>query len=350
LVNLRNSKKGFRVASTDARYRKKRLDRGIKARTDTLFVISSISEILYLLLPRAVPVLALLILPLVLSPYWGKVFIYACIFGLLALSWDFLASCGLFSLGQSLFFGFGAYTAGALSYYFNLTPVITLPIATLFGGILSASLLSPVVRLRGVYFAMVTLILPMLFLKVIETTGLFGGCHGLSPLAPFFNEWVARYLAVIAFLVCLFGFRRLINEDYGLVLRAIRDDDRAVMSAAINIYWRKIQALFLAGAVGSFAGAFMTHHYQFVGMTVFALDYSILPVAAAALGGPGTFAGSALGAMILVPLSESLRALGGLRIALYCAVLIGSVIILPEGIFHYMARKYHQFERLERID
>jgi branched-chain amino acid transport system permease protein len=196
---------------------------------------------------------------------------------------------------------------------------------------------------------MVTLMMPLLFMKMIETTGLLGGSHGLSALAPFPNEWVAIYLAVGAFLVCLFVFRRVINEDYGLVLRAIRDDDRAVMSAAINIYWRKTQALFVAGAVGSFVGAFMTHHYQFVGMTAFALDYSILPVAASALGGPGTFAGAALGSMVLVPLSEALRALSGLRIAIYCVILILSVIAVPEGIFHYIERKYHQFERLVRV-
>jgi len=312
------------LASVDARYRKKRLDRGVKARSDTIYAISSYREILYLLLPRLLPVIALLILPLVLTGYWGKVLVFACMYGLLALSWDLLASCGLFSLGQALFFGFGAYVAGTLSYYLHWTPALTLPIATICGGLLSAALLSPVVRLRGVYFAMVTLMLPMLLLKMIETTGLVGGSHGLSALAPFYNEWIARYLAVVAFLVCLFGLRRLINEDYGLVLRAIRDDDRAVMSAAINIYWRKIQALFIAGAVGAFAGALMTHHYQ-------------------------TFAGAALGSMILVPLSESLRALGGLRIALYCAILIGSVIALPEGIFHYMERKYHQFERLVKV-
>ena len=89
----------------------------------------------------------------------------------------------------------------------------------------------------------------------------------------------------------------------------------------------------------------MTHHYQFLGMSAFALDYSILPVAAVALGGQGAFAGAAMGSLILVPLSETLRALGGLRIAIYCLILIGSILVLPEGLFHYLARKYHQFER-----
>jgi len=337
------------LAERTTQFRRKRLDRGVKARSDTIFVIASWKDTLYLLLPRALPVLLLLLLPLWLKGYWGKVIVYACMYGLLALSWDFLASCGLFSLGQALFFGIGAYIAGTLNHYLHLPPAVTIPVATLGGGMLCALLLSPVVRLRGVYFAMITLMLPLLFKKTIDTTGVFGGTHGLPSLAPLPSDLSATYLGVCGFLACLFLFRRLIHSDYGLVLRAIRDDDRAVMSGAINIYWRKIQAVFISGAVGAFAGALMTHHYQFLGMSAFALDYSILPVAAVALGGQGSFAGAALGSLILVPLSESLRALGGLRIAIYCAVLIVSIIGLPEGIFHYLSRKYQQFERLVEV-
>jgi branched-chain amino acid transport system permease protein len=337
------------MAAVEAQYRRKRLDRGIKARADTIFVIASWKDMLYLLAPRLVPVMALLILPLLLKGYWGKVLVYACMYGLLALSWDFMASCGLFSLGQALFFGMGAYVAGTLNYYFHLPPSVTLPLATLAGGFFCAVLLGPVVRLKGVYFAMITLMLPLLLRKVIDTTGVFGGTNGLPSLSPFPSDLLATYFAIIGFLGCLFIFRRVINSDYGLVLRAIRDDDRAVMSGAINIYSRKIQAVFISGAVGAFAGALMTHHYQFLGMSVFALDYSILPVAAVALGGPGTFAGAALGSMILVPLSETLRALGGLRMAIYCGILIASIVMLPEGIFHYVARKYHQFDRAVEV-
>ena len=337
------------MAETTVQRRRKRLDRGIKARSDTIFVIASRRDTLYLLLPRVLPVIALLSLPLLLTGYWGKVLVFACMYGLLALSWDFMASCGLFSLGQALFFGLGAYIAGTLNHYLQIPPIVTVPAATLGSGLLSAALLGPVVRLKGVYFAMITLMLPILLLKMIDTTGIFGGTHGLPSLSPFPSELLATYLAVIGFLACLFIFRRVINSDYGLVLRAIRDDDRAVMSGAINIYWRKIQAVFISGAVGGFAGALMTHHYQFLGMSAFALDYSILPVAAVALGGQGTFAGAAIGSLILVPLSESLRALGGLRMAIYCGILIVSIIGLPEGIFHYMARKYHQFERTVEV-
>jgi branched-chain amino acid transport system permease protein len=56
-----------------------------------------------------------------------------------------------------------------------------------------------------------------------------------------------------------------------------------------------------------------------------------------------------LGAFILVPVSEALRAFGTLRVVIYCAVLVIFVVGLPEGIFHYLQRKYHQFERMVEV-
>jgi len=140
------------------------------------------------------------------------------------------------------------------------------------------------------------------------------------------------------------------TTDYGLVLRAIKENDRSVMSGGINIYWFKAQALFWASCVGAFCGAYVTHIYMFVGMPAFALDYSILPVAAAVVGGMGTFAGSLMGAFILVPLSEALRGVGGLRTVLYALSLVVFIVALPEGIFHHIKRKYHQFERWVEVE
>ena len=296
---------------------------------------------------------ALLILPLLkgaVGLYWLKVFVITCNVALLALSWDLLASVGLISLGQSLFFGVGAYLAGCLNNRLGLSPLLTIPLAALGGAFICTILLFPVLRLRGVYFAIVTLTFPLLLTRFIETTKILGGTEGMSALSSLPNLWVEIYLPVLALLVCLFGFRRLISEDYGLVLQGIRDNDRAVMSGAINIYWFKIQAVYLAGLVAAFSGAFMTHYYRFVGMPAFSLDYSILPLTAAVLGGAGTFAGPTLGAFILIPLSEMLRAFGTLRVVFYSAILILCVVGLPEGLFHYIQRKYHQFERVVRVD
>lgn len=330
--------------------RRERIDRGIKARSDDIFALTSYREMLYVAVPPVLPVVALIILPLVLPIYWQKVLISTAIFALLAMSWDFLVSAGMVSLGQALFFGVGAYVAGSLDHYFGLPMWMTIPLGTVLGGALCTVCLVPVLRLRGVYFAMVTLVLPLMLERVVEATGVLGGTEGLTGLQSIGNPWVEIYVLLAVLVAALFGFRRLVTTDYGLVLKAIKDNDRSVMSGGINIYWLKAQALFLAGCVGAFCGAYMTHVYKFVGMPVFALDYSILPLASAVVGGMGTFAGSLMGAFILVPLSEALRSVGGLRTVLYALSLVVFIVALPEGIFHYIQRKYQQFERWVEVE
>jgi branched-chain amino acid transport system permease protein len=305
---------------------------------------------LYLSAPRLLPIVGLLVLSLALSVYWQRVLLSVSVFALLAISWDILAQSGMISLGQALFFGTGAYLAGIMNHYWGWPPVVTIPLATIFGGLMCTLLLTPVLRLRGIYFSMVTLVLPLMLVRIVEATRIFGGTEGLSGLSPLPTRWVEIYLIIAALLAALFGFRRLMDSDFGLVLKGINDNDRSVMNAGINIYWFKIQALFIASSVGAFAGAYMTHVYLFVGMPVFALDYSILPIAAAVVGGIGTLAGSTLGAFILVPLSEILRGLGGLRIVFYGLFLVIFTVALPEGIFHYIQRKYHQFERWVEVE
>ena len=332
--------------STDSKHRRKeRIDRGIKARSSDIFALSSWREMLYLAAPRCIPIVGCLVLPLVLGIYWQRVLLSVAVFALLAISWDILEQSGMISLGQALFFGMGAYAAGVLNHYFGWSPYLTIPIAALLGGLTCTLVLLPVLRLRGIYFSMVTLIVPLMLVRIVEATRIFGGTEGLSGITPLASRWIELYVIVGALLGALFGFRRMMGSDYGLVLKAIKDNDRSVMNAGINVYWFKTQALFIASATGAFAGAFMTHVYMFVGMPVFALDYSILPIAAAVVGGPGTLAGATLGAFILVPLSEILRGIGGLRIVIYGLFLVVFIVALPEGIFHYIQRKYHQFER-----
>ena len=330
--------------------RKERIDRGIKVRSTDIFALSSWREMLYLAVPRLLPVVGCLVLPLVLGVYWQKVLLSVAVFALLAISWDILAQTGMVSLGQALFFGVGAYCAGVLNHYWGVSPFITIPVAAIAGGLICTLFLLPVLRLRGIYFSMVTLIIPLMLVRIIEATKIFGGTEGLSGMTPLPSKWVELYLIMGVLLTVLFSFRRMLDSDYGLVLKGINDNDRSVINAGINIYWFKAQALFIAGSIGAFAGAFMTHVYMFVGMPVFALDYSILPIAAAVVGGPGTLAGATFGAFLLIPMSEALRGFGGLRIVLYGVFLVVFVVAMPEGIFHYIQRKYHQFERWVEVE
>jgi len=315
-----------------------------------VYAVTSYREMWYLLFPRVIPVVGIAILACFLPLYWKKVLIQACIFAMLAVSWDFLSTCGLLSLGQALFFGIGSYTAGSLDHYFHFPIFVTIPIATVVGGLLSTILLLPVIRLRGIYFAMVTLILPLMLIRLIEATKILGGTEGLTGLSPYPNIWVEITAIMLGMWVALFALRRFITSDYGLIFVSINDNDRATMASGINIYKFKAQALFIGSCICAFCGAFMTHSYMFTGMPVFALEFSILPIAASAIGGIGTLAGPLLGAFVLVPLSEILREFGTLRIVFYGLILVICVVALPEGIFHYLSRKYNETERWVKIE
>jgi branched-chain amino acid transport system permease protein len=145
--------------------------------------------------------------------------------------------------------------------------------------------------------------------------------------------------------VALFALRRLLVSDYGVIFVALKDNDRAVEASGLNTLWFKVQAIFIGSSLCAFCGAFMTHYHMSVGMSAFALDLSIFPIASCVVGGMGTLAGPVLGALFLGPLSEALRSLGTFRIVIYSATLVIFIAAIPEGIFPYLKRKYEQTER-----
>jgi branched-chain amino acid transport system permease protein len=150
---------------------------------------------------------------------------------------------------------------------------------------------------------------------------------------------------ILMVLIFLFGMRRLVNTDLGLVFRAVKDNDQAVKASGMSITFYKAIAVFIASAMGCLGGACLVHIYMWSGMSLFALDFSIIPIAATVIGGGGTLVGPVLGTLILVPASELLREFGTLRIVFYALILVGFIIFRSEGIMVFGRRKYHQFER-----
>jgi len=331
--------------------RKERLDRGIKIRSDGLYALMSWRELLYLILPRLALIVGLLILPLVVpGMYWQRVISIVCIYALLALSFDLLAHfVGLVSLGGAFSIGTGGYLAAILNTSMSLPPLVSIPVATLLGAVICTLCLLPCLPLRGVYFAIVTLMYPLLLMRVIEALDIFGGTEGIFGISSFANRWVEQYFIITVVLVFLFGIRRLVNLDLGLVLRAVKDNDQAVRASGMSITYYKTIAVFIAAAMGCLGGAYLVHIYMWAGLSMFALDFSILPIAATVIGGAGTLVGPVLGAFILVPINELLRAFGTLRIAFYAIILIAFIVFRSEGFMVYARRKYHQFERWVKV-
>jgi len=331
--------------------RKERLDRGIKVRSDTVYAVSSWREILFLLAPRAGLIFALLIAPLAVpSLYWQRVICIMGVYALLAVGFDFLAHfVGLVSLGGALFIGVGAYLAGCLNHYLGLPPVFAICIATVGGAFICTLILLPSLPLKGVYFAIITFAFPIMIERIIVAANILGGTDGIPGLDVFSSTWLSQYSILAIVLLSLFGLRRLVNEDVGVVFRGVKDNDQAIRASGLNVTYYKAMAVFLSAMMGCFGGAYLAHLYGWVGTSLFSLDFSVFPLVATVVGGPGTLAGPLLGCMILVPISEMLRAFGALRVVIYSLIMVLFILFWSEGLLNWARRKYEQFEHWVRV-
>ncbi len=332
--------------------RRERIDRGVKVRTEGIYAISSLSDMLYLIGPPLTFIILLLSLPILLefAPYWKRVVNIMCVYALLSISFDFLANCvGLVCLGGSFFIGIGGYFSAIFNIYFSLPFYISIPLASITGAVFSTLLIFPCLPLKGVYFAIVTLMYPLLFTRIIEALDILGGTNGITGLQSFPDPWTEQYTIIIITILILFFMRRFMREDIGLVLKGIKDNDQSVRASGINITLMKLLSVFIASLIGCFSGAYIAHLYMWAGISLFALDFSIIPIAATVIGGGGIFTGSVIGSFILVPLSEFLRFFGTFRIVIYSIILTAFIVLKSEGIVVYLQRKYHQFERWVKI-
>jgi len=331
--------------------RKERIDRGIKVRSDGLYALMSWREMVYLALPRFILIAGMLALPFLMpGVYWQRVISIVCIYAILALSFDFLAHyVGLVSLGGAFFIGVGGYIAGILNSYFHIPPFLTVPLAAVIGGAICTLLLFPCLPLKGVYFAIVTLMYPLFMARIIEAFNIFGGTDGILGIDSFSSAFVEQYFIVAMLLIFIFAIRRMVTTDMGLIFTAVMDNDQAVKASGISITKYKSLAVFIAASMGCMAGACLTHIYMWTGISMFALDFSILPIAATVIGGSGTLVGPLLGCLILVPVSELLRDFGTLRIVFYATLLVGFILFKSEGLMVFGQRKYEQFERWKKI-
>ena len=256
----------------------------------------SLRELSYLTLPRFIMIAGMLALPFLMPDmYWQRVISIVCIYSILALSFDFLAHyVGLVSLGGAFFIGTGGYIAGILNSYFGIPPVLTVPLATIIGGAFCTLTLLPCLPLKGVYFAIVTLMYPLFMARIIEAFDIFGGTDGLVGIDSFSSAFGEQYFVIVMVLIFLFGMRRLVTTDMGLIFTAIMDNDQAVKASGISITRYKALAVFIASAMGCMAGACLTHIYMWSGISQFALDFSILPIAATVIGGALAYGGHRL--------------------------------------------------------
>lgn len=325
-----------------------RLDRGVRARTQDIYALMLYTDLLYLIGPRILPFLFLLIFPLIIRDiYWISIFSLAGFYAISAMSWDVLGGfAGLISFGHALFVGFGGYSTAILNVWYGIPLWLSIPLGTIMGAGMGALIFAPCLRLRGAYFSLASLIAPLVMVGVLFAfADILGGEEGIYGLSNPLSDIQWYYVFIILTLITLLILRKIVYSRFGLVLQAIRDNEPAVKASGINVFRYKIIAVFISGLFTSLAGALQAHKIAFAGPSFFYLIISVGIIAMSTLGGIATIVGPFMGAFILTILTEWLRIASGFRMLIYAVILVGLLLYKPEGLYRYLERIYHTFER-----
>lgn len=250
-------------------------------------------------------------LPLFGGPYALRLGTIACMYGVLALSWNVVGgSAGYPSFATAAFFGFGAYTAGVLIGK-GMALLLSVAIAGAMSFVLASLLGAALLRLRGHYFAIASLSLIEVFRELVNNaTDLTGGGMGLNiPVsstsgvmadATFFFYVMWALLLATAVMVLIVAASKL-----GFGLAAIRQNETAANMIGLNTTLYKSVAFGLSACfVGAAGGVYAAWVHYIDPSDVFDILYSVKPIVMALIGGLGAPLGVLIGALVYLGLEE----------------------------------------------
>ena len=298
---------------------------------------------------------SLLVLPLVAGEWRiTQVAQFLC-YGLFAMSLALIwGQCGLLCFGHAIFFGIGAYAM-------SLTTLGLLPgleqISSSYLGLLLAMLLPALVAqvlgrflfsgrgLEGAYFAIVTLAIAVVAERLAVNWDYIGGLNGLMGvpglnLGPFSSHeeiWEPRsvyYWMLGITLVAYILLQALVGSRYGVVLRAIRENEARTGFFGYDTAAYKVTAFTLAAAVAGLAGALFVTQFGFASPPLIGFSLSTEVLIWVALGGRTLLLAAFLGALFVRSMEGVLADwLGPYWLLGLGGVFIGSVILFPRGLF-----------------
>lgn len=251
----------------------------------------------------------------------------------LAESWNLVGGyAGLLNLGLVGFFALGS-VVGGLMFRAGAPVLVAIPVAALAGA-LAALALTPTFRLKTFYFAMATLVVPLIFKPLTEyltNTTIF-----VLPLGAISSPINLYYTGLGLVAVTIFGVYFLVRSKVGLALRAVSDDEVGSASIGINVLYYKTIALAASGAVAAAAGAYYLQVLGDVDTTLFLnLNFSLFPIFMVIIGGLATFEGPIFGAIVFSVIDYWLTsALPGSTLDTFILALLIIVVavFLPKGV------------------
>ena len=293
----------------------------------------------------AIFAVGMLLLPELVKKGTLRTVIMAQYLAIFAMSWDFLSGrTGYISFGHPFLIGIGAYTTAILSFRFDVPVAASIPIAVVVTVVGSILFLLPALRVRGSYFALVTLAFMELMYQLTQVIrpDLTGGTRGISGLEALTRGAVnGFYLSFALMFVVAFTLWSINRTRLGTALSAIGMNEDAVAGSGLNTTKLKVFAFAVSAAVAGLGGAFYVHYLGSVApRALFDINFVFTIIVAALIGGAGTIIGPMAGAFFLTFLLEYLRPIlpGSERYLIYGIIALALYMYQPKGLTEILSR------------
>lgn len=287
-------------------------------------------------------------------PFQQHIAILIFMNALMAVGWNILGGyTGQVSLGNTIFFGVGAYTSTLLLKNLLISPWVGMLAGIFMSVLLAIAVGYPCFRLSGHYFAIATIAVGEILYTIVINTQELGAAVGIQlPLLPeswinmeFHESKIGYYYIILAFLaVALVTVYKIERSKLGYYFRAIKEDQDGARALGINATNYKLVAFILSAVFTSIAGTFYAQYVLFIDpySTIYVM-LSITMCLMAVLGGLGTLWGPVIGAVVLVSISEGSRLwLGGtgkaVDLLIYGILVIAVAVYQPNGLMGLLSK------------
>jgi branched-chain amino acid transport system permease protein len=249
-----------------------------------------------------------------------------------------VGDAGVLNLGQAAFFGLGAYGGVWTLQHWHWT---TLPAfgAAIVVALAGAVVLAPLLRLRGVYFAMASFAFGAMMFEVFgQAVSLTGGENGLFLIPPpkiFGHVLIGNrdsYLLVLSVgVVCYAALALLMRSGYGLSLHAVRQSENGARASGVNVARMRFIALALGVIPPALAGVLYAQVHSIVQSTIFGFDQSVALITMVIVGGVASRWGAFAGALVAQYVAVYPQSIAQYRFLLYGGLVALLMIVLPGG-------------------
>jgi branched-chain amino acid transport system permease protein len=263
-------------------------------------------------------------------------------------SFGLISRTGNLSLGHAAFAGIGAYVSALLALRLGVPPVIGIPLGGVVAGLVAWGLGSAILRLRGVYFVLVTFLFGQIFtLVVIDARDITGGANGLVGMPSleiagfaFTSVQSYYYVMLVAAAAVVVFVSALLRSQYGRALSSV--EENTLLAEAVGISSRRAQtvAFALGSGIAGLGGGLVAFYLRYVSPDSFTFWESASAIIMLVVGGRSVMAGWLVGVAFLTPLPEFLREARELQHVIYAVILIAILLFLPGGLISIRDRLF----------